>query len=292
MKILICGAKGLLGNDCTNVLRDSYDVISLNSNELDITDPINVMREIKYFDPEVIINCAAYTRVDDCEKNREKARMINTFGAKNLALCTQNFGSKLIHISTDYVFDGRKSLPESYSEEDVPNPLCYYGQTKFEGEMMVSNFSKNYLIVRTSWMFGLNGSNFLKTMLRLAIKSPEKAIKVVNDQFGSPTWSKRLAIQINKLIDTNKKGIYHATSEGFCSWYEMAKLFLQTMRLPFNIIPCTTEEYLTRAKRPKNSILENRKLKEEGINLMQDWKIDLKEFVYGFREILINEISK
>jgi dTDP-4-dehydrorhamnose reductase len=156
---------------------------------------------------------------------------------------------------------------------------------------MVKQASGRYVIVRTAWMYGINGNNFLKTILRLVKKDPERPIKVVDDQFGSPTWSYRLARQIETIIDANARGVFHATAEGYCSWYSLATYFLKKMDVAHNITPCSTDQYPTRAIRPKNSILENRHLKEKGINVMPDWREDVDQFVANFRDRLLSETS-
>ena len=247
---------------------------------------------IGHLTPDVVINCAAYTKVDECERERELAWTVNVDGPGHLAVTTKKYGGRLIHISTDYVFDGAKDVPESYTEEDAPHPLSYYGKSKLEGEKAIRYAADDYMILRTAWMYGLTGQNFLKTMLRLAVEAPGREIKVVNDQFGSPTWSYRLAMQLDKLIEVNGQGTYHATAEGCCTWYELACYFLEKMGVPHSLVPCTTEEYPTIAQRPKNSTLENRRLKEGGINVMVHWQTDLDQFVSTFGRRLIEEVRE
>jgi len=182
-------------------------------------------------------------------------------------------------------------VPQPYQEEDEPGPISYYGKTKLQGEIAVKETTPNHMIVRTAWLYGINGPNILKTFLRLAMENPDKEIKVVNDQFGSPTWSYRLALQIAKLIEARALGTYHATSEGYCTWYDLAQYFLQEMDVPHRVIPCSTAEYPRPAARPKNSILENRRLNQQGINLMPFWEDDIHHFVTRFRTALIAEIK-
>lgn len=292
MKIMITGAKGQLGADCNRVLHKSYELIAVSRDELDITNTSNVDRLVKNFLPKVIVNCAAYTKVDKCEKERELAWKVNVTGPQNLALSAEKYGSSLIHISTDYVFDGRKKVPKPYVETDVPSPLSYYGITKLEGEEAIKKATNQFMIIRTAWLYGISGHNFLKTMLKLSIWSSDNKIKVVNDQFGSPTWTYRLALQIERLIEANFRGIFHATAKTYCTWYELAVYFLKKMGVPHTIIPCTTEEYPTPTARPMNSILENRNLKEKEMNIMANWKSDVDKFVLNFREVLLKEIEK
>ena len=292
MKIMILGGKGQLGSDCTKVLSETHDVMSVDLDELDITDIAQVEAAAGNFGADVIVNCAAFTRVDDCESERDLACEVNTEGPTNLAVAAKKEGSRLIHISTDYVFDGRKKAPEAYTEKDDPDPISYYGVTKLAAEEAIRKITDNHIILRTAWLYGIHGQNFLKTMLALALKDPQREIKIVNDQFGSPTWSYRLALQIARLIESEGNGTYHATSAGYCTWYELATYFLGRMGFPHSFVPCTTAEYPTPAVRPINSILENKRLREAGINLMQGWKTDLDEFVFRFRDRLINEIRE
>jgi dTDP-4-dehydrorhamnose reductase len=269
-----------------------HEVFALSSKELDITDSSNVDRIIGHLTPEIILNCAAYTNVDACEAEREPAWKINVEGPKNLASGVTKYGGLLIHISSDYVFDGRKEPPEPYVEDDEPNPLSYYGRTKLEGEVAVMQATGQYIILRTAWLYGVHGRNFLKTILKLALRDPDKKLKVVNDQFGSPTWSYRLALQIAELIEKNGRGTYHATAEGHCTWYELAGHLLGKVGIRHSLIPCMTDEYPTPAIRPRNSILENKRLKKAGINLMKDWLHDMNQFVSNFQEQLLNEAMK
>jgi len=292
MKILVTGNKGQLGYDTTAILRNAHTVFGVDIDELDIAVPSEVEGMVCDFQPDVIINCAAFTLVDACETETESARRVNVEGPKNLAKASDRNGSLLVHVSTDFVFDGAKPLPEPYTENDEPIPASSYGRTKLEGERAVEQFAGRYLIVRTAWLYGICGHNFLKTMLRLALKDPAKEIRVVNDQFGSPTWSHQLGLQIAKLIETNSGGTYHTSAEGYCTWYALARHFLEAMDVSHTIVPCSTEEYPTPAKRPKNSILENRRLKSDGMNIMIDWRDALERFVSRFRHRLMDEIEK
>jgi dTDP-4-dehydrorhamnose reductase len=285
MKILISGCDGQLGSDCGQVLRKDHEVVGVDLKDMNIADAAIVKEVICRVTPDIVVNCAAYTNVDACEKDRSLAWKVNVEGPKNLASTVEKYGGRLIHISTDYVFDGWKDPPEPYVEDDEPNPFSYYGRTKLEGERALIQATDHYCILRTAWLYGVRGHNFLKTMLRLALKKPEEEIRVVNDQFGSPSWSYRLALQIEKLIQVKGHGVYHATSEG----HELAKGFLETIGVPHALIPCATKDYPTPATRPRNSILENRRLKEQGINVMPHWQKDLDQFVSMFGERLIRE---
>lgn len=289
MKIMITGGKGQLGMDCARVFRSEYDVVAVDLDEADITRWSEVETLVQTVKPDIIVNCAAYTHVDNCETEKDLAWNVNVKGPENMAASLSKRNGMLVHISTDYVFSGEKAVPKPYVETDRPHPTSYYGITKHQGEELVKKTIDRYVIVRTAWMYGINGNNFLKTILRLVLKEPERQIKVVNDQFGSPTWSHRLALQIEKIIKANVQGVFHAASEGYCSWYELATYFLEKMDVAHTIVPCTTEQYPTAAKRPKNSILENRRLKAKGIHVMSGWRDDVDQFVVNFRDRLLNE---
>ncbi len=290
MKVLICGGNGQLGWDCQRVFGKENEVAAYDLPELDITDKGRVEDVISGFMPDVVINCAAYTQVDKCETEIELARLVNVDGPGFIAEACKAVNAAMVHISTDYVFDGAKEPPDAYTERDEVNPLSVYGKTKLEGERRVAQITDNHIIVRTAWLYGINGSNFLKTMLRLAMLNPEKQIKVVDDQFGSPTWSLRLALQLERLVQIKGQGIYHATAEGYCSWYELAVYFLKQIEVPFNIVPCTTADYPTAAKRPANSILENARLKRSDNNRMTGWRYGVDHFTARFGQQLIDEI--
>ena len=289
MKVMIVGNKGQLGSDSEKVL-GNYEILGVDLAELDMTKLAAVETMVRDFAPDVILNCAAFTRVDACETQKELAWAVNVKGPQNLAVCARKYDSRLLHVSTDYVFDGIREIPLPYVENDEPRPRSHYGLTKLEGETAVQGAMDRYMIVRTAWMYGIHGQNFLKTMLRLAVNKPDTEIKVINDQHGSPTWSYRLAQQILKLIENNAQGTFHATAEGHCTWYELAKYFLEKMDVPHKLVPCSSEEYPLPAVRPKNSILENRHLKEENINVMKFWQEDVDAFATGFRGQLIDEV--
>jgi dTDP-4-dehydrorhamnose reductase len=278
-KIVITGGRGQLAYDCDLVLREKHDIILLGAMNLDISDPVAVQNSLWKYKPDLVLNCAAYTRVDDCETEKKKAWRVNAEGPENLAAGMEARGGRVIHISTDYVFDGRRRVPTGYTETDYTNPLSYYGKTKLAGEAAVRQRNSDSLIIRTAWLYGVHGHNFFKTMLKLAMMEPGREIRVVNDQYSAPTWTHRLAEQIDALIDAEASGTYHATDEGYASWYECARFFLEQMGVEHRIAPCTTSEYPTRAHRPVNSILENRRLQQQSLNLMRDWRQDMIEFV-------------
>ncbi len=289
MKIMVCGGKGQLGKDVARVLDGAHTVLSIDLDELDITQAPDFEHAALKFKPDAIVNCAAYTAVDSCETERELSWSVNVSGPGNLARYVDVHGGQLIHISTDYVFDGQKPVPDAYTETDETHPLSYYGRTKLEGEKAVRQATDRHIILRIAWLYGVVGHNFLKTMLRLALADPTRRLAVVDDQYGSPTWSYRVALQIQHLIQNGGNGIYHATSEGYCTWYDLAQYFLDKMGVSHTLVPCTTQEYPTPAPRPKNSILENRRLIDQRCNLMVAWQADIDQFVATFKDRLLEE---
>lgn len=289
MNILITGAGGQLGQDCTQLLASRHNLTCCDVPKIDITNPDQIAAIFLSCKPDVVINCAAYTAVDACETDQERCMAVNALGPELLARQCRVHGSRMVQISTDYVFDGQRSAPEYYTEADRPNPLSMYGRSKLAGDQAVQAATDNHLILRTAWLYGIGNKNFLKTMLRLALADPDRTIKVVNDQHGSLTWSWRLALQIERLLDTGMTGIVHATAEGHTTWYEGARFFLDEMGVPYSMVPCTTADYPTPAHRPSNSILENSRLKAAGLNVMADWRDDVRLFARQHRDQLLRE---
>lgn len=279
MKILITGAYGMLGSDLREVLKNQ-ELIVTGSKDLDITDEEKVIDFISENSPELVINAAAYTAVDDCETHYDDAYAVNALGPKNLAIACNKQDIPLIHISTDYVFDGTKRTP--LIENDKLGPQSAYGKTKLEGEKFIQENTEKYFILRTAWLYGLHGNNFVKTMLDLAENHDE--ITVVNDQIGSPTYSFDLAVAITNLLFSDKYGIYHVTNEGECSWYEFAKLIFELSNVDVKVIPVTTEEFPRPAPRPHYSVLNNKKWNAAGFVPMRDYKEALSEYLslYNF----------
>lgn len=292
LRLLLTGARGLLGADLVQALGPDHELFPFSRRELDVGDPGQVAAAIRRLAPDWVVNAAAFTRVDACETEREAAFRVNAQGPGNLALALQEQGGRLLQVSTDYVFAGDRPPPAPYRETDPTGPLSAYGQSKLAGEEAIREIlGEEAIIVRTAWLYGAAGPNFLKTMLRLALTQPGRTLRVVHDQHGSPTWSWRLARQIKMLIEAGGRGLYHATAEGHCTWYELAALFFQLMDLKVNLQPITTGEYPTPAVRPRNSILENRRLKAAGLNVMRPWQEDLAEFVGRFKEALLEEFQ-
>lgn len=290
MKILITGGYGQLGHDVSKILSLDHKVIPLGSKDLDISNMNAVQNTINSLHPEVLVNCAAYTAVDKCEKEKEATWKVNANGPENLAKVMEKQGGRLIHISTDYVFDGNKPIPASYSETDPVAPLSEYGRSKLAGEEAIQQHSSNHLILRTAWLYGIHGNNFLKTMLRLALTDTNRVLKVVNDQHGSLTWTHTLAKQIEQLLSSEIQGIVHATATGSSTWYQGACYFLNAMEIPYNISPCTTAEYPTPAHRPTNSILKNSRLEQAGLSVFTTWQQDIDTFVNSYKEKLLQEV--
>jgi dTDP-4-dehydrorhamnose reductase len=292
MKIILTGKNGLLGRDCLAVFQSRHEVLALGHRELDISDLAQVEEAVSRFRPEAIVNCAAFTQVDLCETERDAAVQGNITGPRNLALNAAHHDALLVHISSDYVFDGMKPVPTPYLEGDLTGPLSWYGRTKLEGEKIIQSNTDRYAIVRTAWLYGWHGPNFLKKILKLALSPQIPELKVVDDQFGSPTWSYRLAQQLARLLEAGGQGIYHASAEGYCTWFELTRHFLDRLGVDKPVRPCPTSDYPTPAVRPKNSILENRRLKEEGLNVMRPWQEDVEEFVAAFGQDLLAEARR
>ena len=284
-KLLVIGSGGQLGTDCRLVMSDA---LGIDFPDIDISDSFQCFKKLSELRPEVIVNCAAYTAVDACETN-PACWTVNADGPKHLAEWSAANNAFLVHVSTDYVFAGDKPLFQSLEESDTTNPVSEYGRSKLAGEEAILESGAQSAILRTAWLYGANGKNFLKTMLRLALKNPDREICVVDDQYGSPTWSYTLARQIAAVIEARAVGVFHATSEGYCSWYDLACQFLSLMEVPYRMVPCSTEEYPTPARRPKNSILENAHTKQLNINQFKDWDAELRTFVEKYREVLLKE---
>ncbi len=282
MKILVTGANGQLGTDLCKVLQH-FELIPLTHKEIEIADINSVKYAFCKHKPDIIINTAAYVRVDDCETEQDRAFLINALGARNVAVIAQELKTKLIHISTDYVFGG-ESEPRTtpYTELDTPIPISIYGKSKLAGENFVRHFCPKHFIIRTSGLFGVAGAsgkngNFVETTLKLAQEREE--LKVVNDQVFSPTYTKDLAKKIAQLITSEYYGIFHITNRGSCSWYEFAKEILKLADLKIRLIPITSDEYPQKARRPRFSVLDNYHLRLLGMDDMRTWQEALKDYM-------------
>ena len=275
-KILVTGCNGQLGREINKFYneRNGFEVVNTDVDELDITNIKEVMGLVDSERPYAIINCAAYTAVDACETNQDVAFKVNVIGPRNLAIAAKTYNAKLVHISTDYVFDGTKETP--YYESDPVCPQSFYGETKAEAEKMVCMFCDRFFIFRTAWLYG-DGKNFVKTMLRLS--EDHDTVKVVNDQFGTPTSTVELVKAIDSILFTKNYGIYHATCEGSCNWAEFAEEIFRLAGKDTKVIGISTEEYGAPANRPAHSILENRMLKAVGGYTFCDWHDAIKTYI-------------
>lgn len=287
LKIVVTGAAGQLGSEFCKILKSgtcelgnlkpqlqNCEVIELSSGDLDITrlnDVLNLLEKIK---PACVVNCAAFTNVDECETKVEHAFKVNAIGARNLAIACEKISAQLVHISTDYVFDGTASTP--YIEQSAINPQSVYGKSKAMGEFYVQTLCRQWFIIRTSWLYGVVGKNFVKTIAVAAKKQGE--LKVVADQFGSPTNVCDLAFAACGLIGTNEFGIFHGSGAGHCSWFEFASEIVSCFKIEAKVKPCMSSEFVRPAKRPKFSIMENLMFKLTIGDVFRPWKAALFEF--------------
>lgn len=272
MKVAITGAGGQLGRELTRCL-SSHDLAPLTRRDCDICDSTSVRRTLTEIRPAIVVNAAAFTRVDECEDNVAAAFAVNAYAARTLAHVCGALGSVLVHISTDYVFQGEKRTP--YGEEDPPGPLNVYGVSKLAGEYFVRSICPRYFIVRTSGLYGrpglsAGGGNFVETMLGLARAG--KRIRVVADQVGTPTYTKDLAKVIERLMQTDAHGVYHVTNSGECSWYQFAERILAFIGTTPDFGPTTSAEFGARARRPLYSVLAHRKLLDLGFSELRSWE--------------------
>ncbi|MFZ7199260.1 dTDP-4-dehydrorhamnose reductase [Avibacterium avium] len=288
-RILVTGSNGQVGQCLVERLKDKVDLLALDRDQLDITDIKAVNHTIKQFRPDVVINAAAYTAVDKAESDQEMAKLINVNGVKNLAIACEEISAVLLHISTDYVFDGNKNLMYAYTEEDETNPQSVYGKTKLQGEIVAQKYCQKTIILRTSWVFCEYGNNFVKTMLRLAKTHNE--LGIVSDQFGSPTYAGDIANALIKISDTIiaekniSYGVYHFSGYPYVNWFEFAQTIFTIAsqknllhHIP-QIIPISTEKYFTKAKRPMNSKLKNSKIKKQFDILPSNWQNGLEDIL-------------
>jgi dTDP-4-dehydrorhamnose reductase len=280
MKLAIIGANGQLGTDLHEVLSAEHNVIGLNHADIEITEIESVKNVLSLVKPAIVLNTAAYHIVPEAEKFPGKAFHINGTGVLNLARVCQDLGARLVHYSTDYVFDGKKQKP--YTEDDRPNPLNVYAATKLSGEYFALNYSDKSYVIRVSGIYGktpcrAKGGNFITTMIKLAKEKPE--VRVVNDEILTPTATYHIAKNTAALINTDAFGLYHMTCEGEVSWYEFAKVIWETLQLETPLYPASVKDFPPVVKRPFYSVLENRNLDKLGINQMPEWKEALKEFL-------------
>ncbi|MDY3773535.1 MAG: dTDP-4-dehydrorhamnose reductase [Eubacterium sp.] len=283
MKVLVTGVKGQLGYDVVRELQSrGHEAIGVDIEEMDITDETAVSRLMEETAPEAVIHCSAFTAVDRAEEEQELCYKVNVEGTENIAKMCQKLGCKMLYLSTDYIFSGEGQRP--WEPEDTPSPLNAYGQSKYQGEVALRQYVDKYFIVRISWVFGINGNNFIKTMLRLGKENG--AVKVVDDQIGSPTYTFDLAKLLVDMIETEQYGAYHATNEGICSWYEFAKeIFQEANMKEVTVTPVSSEEFPVKAKRPKNSRMSKEKLVQNGFSLLPSWQDAVKRYIEELKKV-------
>ena len=275
MRVLVTGVKGQLGYDVMNELaKRGHEGIGVDIQEMDITDAASVERVITEAAPDAVIHCAAYTAVDAAEDNVDLCRRVNAGGTENIAKVCKSLNCKMMYISTDYVFNGQGTRP--WEPDDAREPLNVYGQTKYEGELAVEALEK-FFLVRIAWVFGVNGKNFIKTMLNLG--KTRDHLTVVADQIGSPTYTYDLARLLVDMIETDKYGRYHATNEGLCSWYEFACEIFKQAGMNVTVSPVTSDQYPAKAKRPMNSRMDKSKLDEMGFKRLPSWQDALGRYL-------------
>lgn len=276
MKILILGHKGMLGSDLVSMLSISHDVTGKDIEDFDISSARDCRDIILGSGPDVVVNVAAYTNVDSCETNREECFSVNAEGVKNVALICQDRGIKIVHFSTDYVFDGTKGSP--YLEDDVCNPINIYGESKMQGELYLKEVSDNFILLRTAWLYGKNGKNFVRTILEKARNV--KKLEVVDDQTGSPTYTVDLAAAVRVLVEGNHTGVFHVTNRGKCSWYEFALKALEYAGITdVEVEPVKSDRFVREALRPQHSVLSCKKFLDVTQKILRFWQIALNDYV-------------
>lgn len=277
MKVLVTGVKGQLGFDVMRELeKRGHDAVGVDIEEMDITDEEQVNHVIKTASPDVVIHCSAYTAVDRAEDEVDLCRKVNAGGTRNIAQVCAELDCKMVYISTDYIFSGEGDRP--WKPDDEADPLNVYGQTKYEGEQEIKDRLNKYFIVRISWVFGINGNNFVKTMLRLG--KEKGAVNVVDDQIGSPTYTYDLAGLLVDMAESDAYGQYHATNEGICSWYEFAKEIFKAAGMDeVRVTPVSSSEFHSKAKRPFNSRMSKEGLVKSGFNKLPSWQDAVKRYI-------------
>lgn len=282
MKVLVTGASGQLGRDVVLLLeKEGHDILACDRDQMDITNQAQCNEVISSYHPEVIIHCAAYTAVDAAETDTDGAYKVNAVGTRNVAVAAEKVGAKLIYISTDYVFDGQSTTP--YQEYDDTNPRSVYGKSKRAGEWLVQSLCSKWFVVRTSWVYGLHGNNFVKTMLKLGQEKPK--LQVVHDQKGSPTYTVDLALFLIELMGTEMYGVYHASNRGECTWYEFTQAIFEEAQtvvgvsIQAELEPCTTEQFPRPAPRPVNSVMDHLSIRTNGLTDLRPWREGLRDFI-------------
>jgi len=278
MRILVTGHKGMLGSDLVEVLGRDHEVSGIDRDEFDIASAEDCLRVVGEFSPQVIVNAAAYTDVDGCETNRDACFAVNAEGVRNIASACKGRNTKVVHYSTDYVFDGTKREP--YIEDDPCRPINVYGESKRKGEEALIETAEDHVLIRTAWLYGRQGKNFVKAILAKA--KEDGKLRVVDDQIGSPTYSLDLAQATKLLVELDCRGIYHITNRGVCSWFQFARRILEYAQLSDVIMePIKSHEIDRKAKRPAYSVLSNRKFMEATRKAMRPWQVALNEYLTG-----------
>lgn len=276
MKVLVTGSNGMLGTDLCGILENNgFTVIPMTQKDFDITNLEETLKSIKKYSPDIVIHPAAYTNVDACEENVDLAYQINSIGARNVALACNSIDAAMVYVSTDYVFDGTATEP--YKEFDQVSPQSVYGKSKLAGENYVRDILSKYYIVRTAWLYGKHGKNFVTTMIDLSTKMEQ--LKVVNDQNGCPTYTKDLSLAIAQLVRKPAYGIYHLSNSEPTTWYEFTKEIFRQCKINTPVNPCTTDEFPRPAKRPAYSVLDNCSWRLEGFTPLRSWKEALNDYL-------------
>jgi dTDP-4-dehydrorhamnose reductase len=278
MRILVMGHRGMLGSDLMEALGRGHDVSGIDRDEFDITAVEDCLRVVEEFKPDVIVNAAAYTDVDGCETNRDACFAVNAEGVRNIADACKGRKTKIVHYSTDYVFDGTKGEP--YLEDDPCRPINLYGESKRKGEEALIESAEDHVLIRTAWLYGRQGKNFVKAILAKA--KDDGKLRVVDDQVGSPTYSLDLAQATKLLVERDSRGIYHVTNRGVCSWYQFAQRIVEYAQLSgVTVEPIKSSEIDRKAKRPPYSVLSNRKFMDTTRKAMRPWQVALNEYLTG-----------
>jgi len=274
MKILLLGSEGMLGSELFSMLKPDHEVVGKDIQDFDIASAGGCRRLVAEIRPDVVINAVAYTDVDGCEANRDKCFAVNAEGVKNVALACLEGDIKVVHFSTDYVFAGDGNIP--HREDDACQPLNVYGESKLAGEMYLLELSRNFLLVRTAWLYGPRGKNFVKTILEKA--ATVRTLKVVDDQIGSPTYTYDLAVAVKRLVDDGTTGIFHITNGGSCSWFEFARAILEEAGLKgVEVLPVKSDEFPRPAKRPSFSVLDGTKFHQTTGITIRPWRMALQD---------------
>lgn len=293
MRFCIVGCNGQLGTDLMHeVVMQGHEVVGYDVPEINLANEKSVGSALDAARPDIVVNSAAFTAVDACETQKETAFKVNADGVGVLGRRAKAAGVPVVHIGTDYVFDGKSTRP--YIESDSPNPLTVYGQSKLAGENILAQTWERHWVLRIAWLYGAAGKNFVKTILRAALKNQTTGapLKVVNDQFGTPTWTVSVCSQILHLVTGQDYGVFHGTSQGGCSWFDFAQAIVALAKIEVPVIPCSTAEYPRPAPRPAYSVLENARLKQLGVDIMPTWQQGLAGFWNRHASSILTELKE